>query len=408
MFFGSCLLLCLLAGTELSAQKVIVNDSNEKIIIFPDGSWRYYDESKDQIPAEPKNEEPSPDPIKQKERDRKETKRKKKKTKQRKSSHRYGVELPYEEQLAQQQAVERAEEAAVAELKANDALKEARINRIVKQEELRLANEDVETGLEEVEKLEKALAEAKVLEEAAKSRKKAAEKYTRLCQKMIDMPKKKRDKLLAKLDATNTSDMGTLSLSQSERSEESGLSGNSKKSASYRNVMTDPPRPDCDIAFEGVDEFSGKRRRDMAPQLLFTHTSEQLAPYMKERNYISCEGFISSSSGGFRYLTLQITIASELAQREFGVLEKGAPITIRFLDGSTTRLYTNVTEIGIVNPVDRLTQYTTTYTITSGAEKQLRKKEVDKIRMQWGTGYEDYEVYELDFFSDQLRCLNIK
>ena len=34
------------------------------------------------------------------------------------------------------------------------------------------------------------------------------------------------------------------------------------------------------------------------------------------------------------------------------------------------------------------------------------KSELDKMRIVWSTGYEDYDIHEVDFFMDQIRCLN--
>ena len=36
---------------------------------------------------------------------------------------------------------------------------------------------------------------------------------------------------------------------------------------------------------------------------------------------------------------------------------------------------------------------------------KLKKISVDKMRVIWSTGYEDYEVIHVDFFKNQLSCL---
>ena len=45
------------------------------------------------------------------------------------------------------------------------------------------------------------------------------------------------------------------------------------------------------------------------------------------------------------------------------------------------------------------------YPINSSVLATLAKGEVDTIRMYWSSGFEEYEVYNLDFFINQIRCL---
>ncbi|MBP9875180.1 MAG: hypothetical protein KBC60_14145, partial [Haliscomenobacter sp.] len=58
----------------------------------------------------------------------------------------------------------------------------------------------------------------------------------------------------------------------------------------------------CKYAFSGVDESTGRSRKDLEPQLLFTYTDERLRVFLKEKEYLRCEGFLSASEG-FRFLT---------------------------------------------------------------------------------------------------------
>ena len=37
--------------------------------------------------------------------------------------------------------------------------------------------------------------------------------------------------------------------------------------------------------------------------------------------------------------------------------------------------------------------------------RALSRMEIDKIGIQWSSGYEEYTVYELDFFIKQIECL---
>jgi hypothetical protein len=59
----------------------------------------------------------------------------------------------------------------------------------------------------------------------------------------------------------------------------------------------------------------------------------------------------------------------------------------------------------MVDEINGKTIYRTYFSMDKGELKKLQKSEVIKVRMLWSIGYEDYEVNELDFFINQLNCL---
>ena len=157
-----------------------------------------------------------------------------------------------------------------------------------------------------------------------------------------------------------------------------------------------------------VDEFSGKKRRQVAKQILFSHTADEMRPFFNNKDYLTCNAYLSSLSGGYTFLSLEITIASNTAQRSYGIIEKGSVLNLKLMDETNIKLFNNKTDVGIVNKLDNSVTYNAQYLISSGAEKMLRKNEIDKIRVIWSSGYEDYDVYDLDFFINQFNCLNDK
>ena len=184
-----------------------------------------------------------------------------------------------------------------------------------------------------------------------------------------------------------------------------------KKLAKYNpteDSFLNPKMTTSKLAHDGVDEFTGKKIREVAKETFFTHTSENLKAVLKGRDYLTCTGHISSQTGGIKILNLKFSIASDLAQQEFGIIDKGSVLTVKLLDGSAIRLLNKKTDIGIVDPVNKTTEYKGQYIITNKDEKMLSKSEVDKLRVVWSTGYEDYDIYEMDFLIKQLNCINSK
>ncbi len=66
----------------------------------------------------------------------------------------------------------------------------------------------------------------------------------------------------------------------------------------------------------------------------------------------------------------------------------------------------NHTDKGKVDPIDGTTTYTTQFVIDRNAENKLEKYEVDKLRLIWSTGFDEFDILNMDFFMNQIRSLN--
>ncbi|MEM9823738.1 MAG: hypothetical protein AAF985_21820 [Bacteroidota bacterium] len=412
-------LLCsglILLSSSAKAQEVTTNELGEKIVVYPDGSWKYFDElGKEEVSEVDELQKES------KKKKRKEKKRKKKRKKQKSNKKEFS---PAEEEQARKEATQMAEWAAERESAAQRVEEDAVFNRIFLEEELKEAFESTETTTADIDALEAKLKAAKAAEKAAKKEYKKAQKDAEIAEKMIDMKKAKRDKMLAKIEKEKRKErieegrklQETTLVSEELKEEESGVSDQKvwasemsdkqlKKYSVEEDVMFRPPTAPCNYSYDDIDEFTGKRRRDLVKRPFFNHTSDRLKPYFRERDHINGEGFISATSDGVKYFNLQVTILSEQAQREFGVLEKGSILSIKLLNGDAVKLFNTKTSTGTVSKINKTTTYRGQYMISGDQQKQIKKNEVDKVRIVWSTGYEDYDVYELDFFIDQFRCL---
>ncbi|MCB0679235.1 MAG: hypothetical protein KDC30_21200, partial [Saprospiraceae bacterium] len=90
----------------------------------------------------------------------------------------------------------------------------------------------------------------------------------------------------------------------------------------------------------------------------------------------------------------------------FGGIPNNSVLTVRLLNGETVRLFSTKGDQGMLQPNTDTYVFRGQYRLSISQEKMLAEGEADKLRVVWGTGYEDYEVYNLDFFRDQFRCLN--
>jgi hypothetical protein len=170
------------------------------------------------------------------------------------------------------------------------------------------------------------------------------------------------------------------------------------------DVMLNPPKSPCRIASDQYDDFSAKRRRETRTRTLFTYTNEVLRPSLKEKEFLTCEAAVVAVNNA-RSLSLTFVIASDMAQREFGALERGSKLLFTFVNGKVLEIVTPRTDNGKIDGINKTTTYQMQYPLEEEAIKTLMKNELDRVRVTWSTGHEEYEVYDLDLFADQLACL---
>ena len=162
----------------------------------------------------------------------------------------------------------------------------------------------------------------------------------------------------------------------------------------------------CELAFDERDEFTGNRKRGLRSRTFFTHTPKEVERLLTTSDpFISAEGYLSRLTGDRTVLVLTFTITSPKVQRQFGQLREGGRLIVRTIDGESVTLYNSRFDSGKVDKARGTTTYTGLYSIPRGARKDLLDSEVDAVRVIWSTGYEDYEVFNLDFLQQQLECL---
>lgn len=170
------------------------------------------------------------------------------------------------------------------------------------------------------------------------------------------------------------------------------------------DVMLNPPVRSCALTTDTRDEFSGERRRELQREELFRYTNPSLRPYLQGREHIVCQASVSQN-GKLYLLNLTFTISDANAKRAFGGLPKNGVAILKFLDGETLALTNLRADEGRTND-DKITHtFTSQYVLDAAALKKMQRSLLDKIRIAWATGYEDYEIHQVDLIARQLGCL---
>lgn len=164
------------------------------------------------------------------------------------------------------------------------------------------------------------------------------------------------------------------------------------------------PQTPCSLAFEGPDENSGQYIRASRPELFFTHTDESLRPYLQGKEYLTARAHVHSR-GGYRYLTLQLTFANPNAIQTYGYLAEGSLLSIHLLDGNFINLRAINTANGNWNAERKELEYEVTYAIDRAMISSLRQSELDYVQLFWSSGFEEYDIYQVDVLQRLFNCM---
>lgn len=177
-----------------------------------------------------------------------------------------------------------------------------------------------------------------------------------------------------------------------------------KKYDPAADVMLNPPALPCQMAVNTRDEFSGEIYRRTAPVELFRHSPAALKNFLQGKPNVLCEAAIASAGANVT-LHLTFTINDPSPRKAFGKLEKSSQATLWFMDGTSYIIYNQQLEEGVQNPENQSYVYRVQYPLIAEVQKKMRRMELDKIRIAWSSGYEDYDVQYVQLLMQQARCL---
>ncbi len=393
MRISALLVLFLTAASALSAQTLTTNSEGKQIIVYPDGSWRYFDQTGEAKPAPvstPSAASANPiDPVAEAK-----------------------ARAVVRKQLKKQQKAVRKHEKAFAKTQQRELKALSKLNKLkrkgdaLEREQLELANRKYQDAKLNTEQAQVELADAVSMAD--------------ILQRAIPMTRSRRQDffvqngLIERSEGLAASNENIDIFSEQTTTNDAALArGTQGFSEPTRGVATynsnndpriNPPQPECEIAEEGVDAFTQKRRRNLAPSQFFAYTTPELKPYLGDNSLITAMGTLSRN-GSALIFEVDYTIRSQYANREFGVLPRGSALTMRMIDGSTVVLENYMLTQGVYDPIDKVYTYNARYPISRSQEKTLSRELLDQVRVMWGTGFEDYPIFEIDYFKRQISCL---
>ncbi len=172
-----------------------------------------------------------------------------------------------------------------------------------------------------------------------------------------------------------------------------------------QDVMLHPPTPPCSLAVNTRDEFTGATLRQTQAGELFHQTAPALRAYLEGKNQIVCQA-ATATAGPNASLLLTFQINDPNTRRAFGNLPKNSLAMLTFTDGTALNLSNSQLDEGTTDPDTRLVTYRAQYPLDAATLRKIRSTELDRLRIAWSTGYEDYGVQQVDALMQQAKCLS--
>lgn len=169
-----------------------------------------------------------------------------------------------------------------------------------------------------------------------------------------------------------------------------------------RKYLKDDP---CEIASEGKDPRTGKRKKELAYEKLLSHTPEDVKYYLSGRDLLQIDGRISRLDGGYIYLTLKFIWSANSPEKYFGPMKKNSAVSFALENGKQVTLYAGNGADWHSLSDGSLKEMTAHFPIHPRQVRKFKKFFVKKMRVFWSTGYQEFSVYNVAMIRDQLDCI---
>lgn len=238
-----------------------------------------------------------------------------------------------------------------------------------------------------------------IYKKLTEQQKKDAKEYTTIS-KMVDQikqipsysVKKQREMILV---TANELDVEI----QAEMKESNATAAENKN---VRKVEDKVEIADCRYAI--LDGSKEKRHIELSSIPIFTYTSSQLKQYFKERELMDTHVSLVQKDKRI-YLRLTVHIISRDAAKNYGYIPKGSMLRFRLINNTNVNLYA---EEDIRFEIENYTGnaiYSGLFPVMSEDLDLLRRMPIDSLGIMWSSGFEMYDIYNVDAVMQLFNCL---
>jgi len=163
-------------------------------------------------------------------------------------------------------------------------------------------------------------------------------------------------------------------------------------------------KEDCEITFDGFDETLRKKKKEVKSDFFFGYSQKKMKPYFKNDDFIKCNAHLSKVGKKY-YITMEFRVKSKDAKRTYGMLRANETIRFEMVDGKKVYCTSMVQDGGTLEAYTGNTLYTGIFEIDKDDLGILKDSYLDNVGVIWSSGYEKYNIYNVDFLKNQFQCL---
>lgn len=160
---------------------------------------------------------------------------------------------------------------------------------------------------------------------------------------------------------------------------------------------------DCKVVRDDIKQK--KRVIEIEPKLLFTFTPEKLKSYFKNQDLMQTKASFLKIGKDF-FLKLHVKLFSKDAAKSYGFIAKESMMNVEFITGKKVVVFALDAAPAQFENYTGYTNYTILYPISREILDVMEDVPLNTISLMWSSGYEIYNIYEVETFITQLSCIN--
>ncbi len=165
------------------------------------------------------------------------------------------------------------------------------------------------------------------------------------------------------------------------------------------------PSGNCIVDYDEIDKITGKRITGLKQETIFTYTNENLKKYFTNRPFMTGEASLSKTNDGIVFLNLFFIIDTKYIKVWYNGIAAKNMMRITMINGDKVFLENVLNDTGENDLKNNKLIYRAVFPVNKSDLKILKKHEIDKIGVLWNGGFEEYNIYNIDFFIRQYDCL---
>ncbi len=168
------------------------------------------------------------------------------------------------------------------------------------------------------------------------------------------------------------------------------------------DLIKHPPVARCQTELI-IDPKTNEKSFVLPMRELLTFTPDKLKLLLDEDAYLTFTGQLWKKDSDY-FFRLSVLIRDKQARASFGGIPMQASLELQLINGNVVNIKNQLTAefIPIKGDEHKLEAL---FKLERDDLKQLERYELDRMRVHWGAGYEDYDLYNLMFFQNQIACL---